>query len=70
MHEEITSVHLGLYKPAVTHRDFKSSNVLLKHDLTACIGDFGLGLVFQAGKPCGRNSQGQVTILIAFLILN
>jgi len=32
-------------KPPVAHRDFKSRNVLIRHDLTACIADFGLALV-------------------------
>ena len=34
-------------KPPVAHRDFKSRNVLVRHDLTACIADFGLALVLQ-----------------------
>lgn len=52
LHEE------GGGKPAVAHRDFKSKNVLLKSDLTACIADFGLALVF-AGRGCG-DAHGQV----------
>ena len=40
-------------KPAIAHRDFKSKNVLIKSDLTACLADFGLGLVFEQGKPIG-----------------
>ena len=32
-------------KPPVAHRDFKSRNVLIRQDLTACIADFGLALV-------------------------
>jgi len=31
-------------KPPVAHRDFKSRNVLIRYDLTACIADFGLSL--------------------------
>ncbi|RZC35146.1 activin receptor type-2A, partial [Asbolus verrucosus] len=46
-------------KPAVAHRDFKSKNVLLKSDMTACIADFGLALVFEFGKSCG-DTHGQV----------
>lgn len=46
-------------KPAVAHRDFKSKNVLLKADMSACIADFGLALIFQPGKACG-DTHGQV----------
>uniref|UniRef100_A0A1B6FDB3 Serine/threonine-protein kinase receptor n=1 Tax=Cuerna arida TaxID=1464854 RepID=A0A1B6FDB3_9HEMI len=59
LHEEVPASKAELYKPAVAHRDFKSKNVLLKNDLTACIADFGLALVFQPGKPCG-DTHGQV----------
>lgn len=49
-------------KPVIAHRDFKSKNVLLKDNLTACIGDFGLALTFETGasvsytysQVCGR----------------
>ncbi|KAF4518000.1 hypothetical protein B566_EDAN012756 [Ephemera danica] len=58
LHEEQAG-GIGPRKPAIAHRDFKSKNVLLKHDLTACIADFGLALVFQPGKPCG-DTHGQV----------
>lgn len=37
-------------KPSIAHRDFKTKNILLKSDLTACIADFGLALRFEAGK--------------------
>lgn len=40
-------------------RDFKSKNVLLKSDLSACIADFGLALRFEAGKSPG-DTHGQV----------
>lgn len=32
-------------KPPVAHRDFKSRNVLVRTDLTACVADFGLSLI-------------------------
>ena len=32
-------------KPIVAHRDFKSRNVLLRDNFTACIADFGLALL-------------------------
>ncbi|XP_075231105.1 activin A receptor type 2 punt isoform X2 [Lycorma delicatula] len=59
LHEELPANKADGYKPAIAHRDFKSKNVLLKADLTACIADFGLALIFQPGKPCG-DTHGQV----------
>lgn len=53
LHEE------GGGKPAVAHRDFKSKNVLLKSDMSACIADFGLALIFVPGRACG-DAHGQV----------
>lgn len=50
LHEEIPASKTDGLKPAIAHRDFKSKNVLLKQDLTACIADFGLALIFQPGK--------------------
>lgn len=50
LHEEIPASKTDGLKPAIAHRDFKSKNVLLKSDLTACIADFGLALIFQPGK--------------------
>lgn len=44
LHEESND---GL-KPSIAHRDFKSQNVILKDDLTACIADFGLALAFSS----------------------
>jgi len=46
-------------KPAIAHRDFKSKNVLIKSDMTACIGDFGLALQFRPGEVVG-DTHGQV----------
>nr|XP_018896703.1 PREDICTED: activin receptor type-2A-like isoform X2 [Bemisia tabaci] len=59
LHEELPPTKGEGYKPAVAHRDFKSTNVLLKEDLTACIADFNLALIFLRGKPCG-DVHGQV----------
>lgn len=60
LHEEIPPNKVEGYKPAVAHRDFKSKNVLLKADMSACIADFGLALIFHPGKPCG-DTHGQVS---------
>jgi len=51
LHEEIPPRGKDGLKPTVAHRDFKSKNVLLKHDLTACIADFGLALIFDSNGP-------------------
>lgn len=60
LHEEILPANkMDCLKPAIAHRDFKSKNVLLKNDLTACIADFGLAMIFQPGKSCG-DTHGQV----------
>ncbi|XP_014232014.1 activin receptor type-2B [Trichogramma pretiosum] len=59
LHEEIPPNKADGYKPAVAHRDFKSKNVLLKSDMSACIADFGLALIFHPNKPCG-DTHGQV----------
>ena len=53
LHEELPQVGTLDIKPAVAHRDFKSKNVLLKADLTACIADFGLGFIFVPGEAVG-----------------
>ncbi|KAK7466809.1 hypothetical protein BaRGS_00037076 [Batillaria attramentaria] len=54
VHDEIPATSLQGAKPAVAHRDFKSKNVLLKADLSACIADFGLALKFEPGKGPGE----------------
>ncbi|XP_070694810.1 activin receptor type-2A isoform X2 [Pempheris klunzingeri] len=58
LHEDIPG-HKDGRKPAIAHRDFKSKNVLLKANLTACLADFGLALCFEAGKSPG-DTHGQV----------
>ncbi|ODM91724.1 Activin receptor type-2A [Orchesella cincta] len=58
LHEEIDNGAKG-YKSAVAHRDFKSKNVLVRADLTACVADFGLAQIFYPNKPVGT-SHGQV----------
>jgi len=46
----------GNWKPSIVHRDFKSRNVLIKSDLTACIADFGLALKCEHGSA-GDNEE-------------
>lgn len=61
LHEDIPGLKDG-HKPAISHRDIKSKNVLLKNNLTACIADFGLALKFEAGKSAG-DTHGQVRMV-------
>jgi serine/threonine protein kinase len=59
LHEDVpATTHCGA-KPAVAHRDFKSKNVLVKSDLSACLADFGLALKFEPGSSPG-DTHGQV----------
>ena len=37
-------------KPAISHRDIKSKNILVKDDMTCCIADFGLSVTFESAK--------------------
>lgn len=43
----------GNKKPIIAHRDFKSTSVLLKNDLTACISDFTSAVTFNNDAECG-----------------
>lgn len=54
LHDEIIPCNGLPLKPAVAHRDFKSKNVLIKADLSACISDFGLAMKFEPGKNLGE----------------
>ena len=66
LHEELPQVGTLDIKPAVAHRDFKSKNVLLKADLTACIADFGLGFIFVPGEAVG-DTHPQVRFDCAYI---
>ncbi|XP_071788835.1 activin receptor type-2A-like [Asterias amurensis] len=59
LHEDLPANTMYSAKPAVAHRDFKSKNVLLKSDMSACVADFGLACKFEAGKSPG-DTHGQV----------
>uniref|UniRef100_A0A3Q1FUX2 Serine/threonine-protein kinase receptor n=1 Tax=Acanthochromis polyacanthus TaxID=80966 RepID=A0A3Q1FUX2_9TELE len=59
LHEDIPRHKGEGPKPAIAHRDLKSKNVMLRSDLTAVIGDFGLAVRFEPGKPPGE-THGQV----------
>lgn len=59
LHEEMPASHSFGFKPTIAHRDFKSKNVLLTSNLTSCIADFGLALVFYPNSTCG-DAHGQV----------
>jgi hypothetical protein len=47
-------------KPSIVHRDFKSKNVLIKSDLTACISDFGFAVKCENGRMANEDNQSQV----------
>jgi len=57
-------------KPQVAHRDFKSRNVLIRQDLTACIADFGLALILDQypGDVHSQVMQGNSCILFLSLL--
>lgn len=42
--------------PPLVHRDVKSANVLLDHNLSACLGDFGVARVFQSNAGAAHAS--------------
>uniref|UniRef100_A0A672M071 Serine/threonine-protein kinase receptor n=1 Tax=Sinocyclocheilus grahami TaxID=75366 RepID=A0A672M071_SINGR len=59
LHEDVPRSKGEGPKPAIAHRDFKSKNVMLRSDLSAVLGDLGLAVRFEPGKPPG-DTHGQV----------
>ena len=66
LHDEKGDCNSPDFKPAIAHRDFKSKNVLIKDDLTACISDFGLAMVLEPGFS---NANSQVSFFFQILVL-
>lgn len=59
----------GSVQSPCSYRDFKTKNILLKSDMTACIADFGLALRFEAGKTLAA-AHRHVSLRVKVLILS
>lgn len=53
---------LDLYKPAVSHRDLNSRNVLVKTDGTCVIVDFGLSMKLTGNRPTRQGEDENAAI--------
>jgi len=53
---------LDVYKPAVSHRDLNSRNVLVKTDGSCVISDFGLSMILTGKKPPGHGEEDNSAI--------
>lgn len=53
---------LDVYKPAVSHRDLNSRNVLVKTDGSCVISDFGLSMILTGKRPPGHGEEDNSAI--------
>lgn len=53
---------LDVYKPAVSHRDLNSRNVLVKTDGSCVISDFGLSMILTGKRPPGHGDEDNSAI--------
>lgn len=51
-----------LYKPAVSHRDLNSRNILVKPDGTCVIIDFGLSMKLTGNRPARHGEEENAAI--------
>ncbi|XP_055068994.2 bone morphogenetic protein receptor type-2a [Misgurnus anguillicaudatus] len=52
----------GVYKPAISHRDLNSRNVLVKADASCVISDFGLSMILTGERPPGHGEEDSRSI--------
>ncbi|XP_073708193.1 bone morphogenetic protein receptor type-2a [Garra rufa] len=58
-----TEIQKGdVYKPAVSHRDLNSRNVLVKTDGSCVISDFGLSMILTGKGPSGHGDEDNSAI--------
>ncbi|XP_041934821.1 bone morphogenetic protein receptor type-2a isoform X1 [Alosa sapidissima] len=60
LHTEI--IKGDVYKPAISHRDLNSRNVLVKGDGTCVISDFGLAMKLTGNRPLPRGEEENTAI--------
>lgn len=55
-------IHQDSYKPAVSHRDLNSRNILVKADGTCVIIDFGLSMKLTGNRPARHGEEENASI--------
>ncbi|RUS83764.1 hypothetical protein EGW08_008470, partial [Elysia chlorotica] len=50
LHTDVTRGDLGLFKPAIAHRDVNTRNILVKPDLTCVLADLGFSVGIMGSK--------------------